>query len=68
MASIFLERDGFYEERRECEAFDKTLSTFERKTSFRNGSYSVSIKEGKVIKIKKKIVRLIKNNIKKKTH
>ena len=62
-ASIFLERDAFYEERREREAFDKTLSTFERKTLFRNGLYSVSTKEGKVIKIKDKIVRLVKNNL-----
>ena len=61
-ASIVLERDAFYEETGEREAFDKTLSTSERKTSFRNGSYSVSIKEGKVTKIKNKIIRLIKNN------
>ena len=46
--SIFLEGDAFYEERCERKAFDKTLSTSERTTSFRNGSYSVSIKEGKV--------------------
>ena len=48
--SIFLEGDAFYEERCERKVFDKTLSISERTTSFRNGSYSVSIKEGKVVK------------------
>ena len=54
-------RGSFYEERRQSEVYDKKLSTSERTTSFQNGSYSVSIKEGKVIKIKNKLVRLIKN-------
>ena len=63
-ASIFLGGDAFYEERRERKAFDKTLATSQRTTSFQNGSYSVSvnIKDGKVVKIKNKIVRLIKNS------
>ena len=41
---MFLEGDAFYEERRERKAFNKTLSTSERTTSFRNGSHSLSIK------------------------
>ena len=53
-------RGSFYEERRQSEVYDKKLSTSERTTSFQNGSYSVSIKEGKVIKIKNKLVRLTK--------
>ena len=44
-AYIFLEGDAFFEESRERKAFDKTLSASERTTSFRNDSYSVSLKE-----------------------